>query len=249
MAATLEGIRIDAATRKALLQFFEHSSAYVIGEETKPPEHIELAERWSEQCVLDNATAAITEGRDAEAMSLAVRFVPRPAVYAALLARMMQTGRASLIRFVVDAVERDASLGAQCFGGRALLHYASGTGCLSVVRTLLRLGTDPDIRDHGGHTPLYHVANECALPEGPEIVRALVEAGADVNDRGGVTRATALHMAARRGYMDTARALIDCGAAVDARDRSGCTPLQRAVNCRKHQVAQLLADYAASDAQ
>jgi len=47
-------------------------------------------------------------------------------------------------------------------------------------------------------------------------------------------------MAARRGNVEIARALLDCGAALDARDRGGVTPLERAVNCRKAAVAQLL---------
>jgi len=57
---------------------------------------------------------------------------------------------------------------------------------------------------------------------------------------GGVTGATALHMAARRGFVGIASALLDCGAAIDARDRKGDTALRRAVNFRKGEVAQLL---------
>jgi ankyrin repeat protein len=76
--------------------------------------------------------------------------------------------------------------------------------------------------------------------DGPEVVRALVRAGADVNACGGVARPTALHMAARRGHVEIARALLDSGAAVNARDRKGDTPLQRAINCRKNGVSQLL---------
>jgi ankyrin repeat protein len=56
-----------------------------------------------------------------------------------------------------------------------------------------------------------------------------------------VTQATALHMAARRGHLEIARVLLDCGATVDVKDRKGEIPLQRAINCRRHAVAQLLA--------
>jgi truncated hemoglobin YjbI len=248
MAATLEDTALDEVTRKALRQFFEHSSAYLIGKETARPAHDELAERWDEQRALDDAIAAIAAGRDHDAMVLAPRFVSRPAVFVGLLARMVRSGRAGLTGFVVNAVERDASLATRRSGGRTLLHHAAGTGCLDVVASLLRLGTDPGILDAGGHSPLYRVANECASETGPEVVRALVRAGADVNAYGGVTRATALHMAARRGYVEIARALLDCGASIAARDSRGDTPLQRAVNCRRDAVAQLLVERGAAGA-
>ena len=122
------------------------------------------------------------------------------------------------------------------------MHWACGAGALLVVQRLLRLGTDPNLLDHGGHTPLYAVANECASEGGAEIVRAVVQAGADVNARGGVTRATPLHMAARRGHVKIARALLECGAAINAVDRKGDTPLTRAINCRQDLVAQLLVE-------
>jgi ankyrin repeat protein len=145
-----------------------------------------------------------------------------------------------LIRFVTNALEREPSLATRRFSGRTLLHFASGAGCCEVVAVLLRLGTDPNMQDRGGHTPLYCVANECATKTGPEMVRMLVRAGADVNACGGVTRTTALHAAARRGYLEIARALLDCGAAVEARDSKGDTPLKRAINCRRDRVSQLL---------
>jgi len=240
MDATLDASSIDEPTRKALKQFFEHSSAYVAGNEPARQEDSELTARWDEQRVLDDAIGAIADGRDREAMVVAPRFRSRPSVFVGLLARMLQTRREDLIGFVNDAVESDASLGSRRFGGRTLLHYAAGAGCSAVVTSLLRLGTDPDLRDGAGHTPLYSVSNECASETAQEIVRALVRAGADVNANGGVTRATALHMAARRGYVETARVLLDCGASIGARDSKGVTPLERAVNCRKEAVARLL---------
>lgn len=155
---------------------------------------------------------------------------------------MVQSGREELIAFAMEAVNNSRVPAQRRYAGKALLHFASGAGCVPMVMLLLRLGADPSMRDHGGHTPLYSVANECAAETGPEVVRALVRAGADVNDCGGVTRATALHMAARRGHSATAAALLDCGAAIEARDSKGDTPLQRALNCRKNSVAQLLTE-------
>jgi ankyrin repeat protein len=96
------------------------------------------------------------------------------------------------------ALSHAIALVAQRFAGATLLHFAAGAGCLEVVALLLRLGVDPNLEGRG-RTPLYCVANECSSETGPEVVRALVRAGADVNACSGVTRATALHAAARRG--------------------------------------------------
>ncbi len=239
MEATLDATPLDEATRNALRDFFSRSSAYVIGKDTAESDHEELAARWSEQRVLDSVIAAIVEGRDDETLALAPRFASRPSVFVGVLARMVQSGRARLIPFVINAAESDPSLATRHFAGTTLLHFAAGAGCLEVVALLLRLGVDPNIQGRG-RTPLYCVANECSSETGPEVVRALVRAGADVNACGGVTRATALHMAARRGHVEIARALLDSGAAVNARDRKGDTPLQRAINCRKNGLSQLL---------
>ena len=154
--------------------------------------------------------------------------------------REAQSGRPALIRFVLGALERDPSLSHTRFSGKTLLHAAAAAGCLEALTVLLRLGVDPNIQDAGRHTPLYSVANECASSSGAEVVRALVRAGADVNACDGVVRTTPLHMAARRGHVEIARALLDCGAVIDVRDAKGDTPLQRAINCRRGPVAELL---------
>jgi hemoglobin len=242
MGATLESAPADEKTREALYQFFLHSSAYVIGKQAAAPEHEELAARWSEQRALDDVIDALAGGREKEALALAPRFAPRPSVFVGLLSRMLKSGRAGLIRFVMDAAEHEPTLTTRCFSGRTLLHFASGAGCVEVVALLLRLGTNPDVLERGGHTPLYCVANECASETGPLVVRLLLGAGADANACGGVTRATPLHMAARRGYVEIARALLDGGASVQARDTKGDTPLQSAINCRKGKVSQLLTE-------
>ena len=241
MRATLDATALDDETRKALQQFFVQSSAYLVDKPAVAPEYKDLTTRWEAQHTLENTINAIAAGRDQEAIAMASRFTSRPSVFIGLLTRMLQTGREDLVTFVIHTVETDPTLATHYFAGKTLLHYASGAGCLEVVTLLLRLGMDPNIQDHGHHTPLYSVANECATEAGPGIVQALVQAGADVNGCGGVTQATALHMAARRGHIGIAQALLDCGATVDVKDRKGEIPLQRAINCRRHAVAQLLA--------
>jgi len=124
-----------------------------------------------------------------------------------------------------------------------MLHNASAAGSLRTVELLLRMGADPNVLDGGSHTPLYSVGNECAGAESAEVVHALVRKGAQVDAHDGVTGATPLHMAARRGNAVVAKALLECGADPKARDRRGDTPVQRAINCKKPHVAELLRSY------
>lgn len=248
MDAALKAVPLDESARRELRDFFRHSSAYIQGSPPPPPGHAESGDRWAGQLVLDDLIDAIKTGRDPEVLRVAPRFVSRPAVFVGILARMCQSWRPALIAFAVHAVESNPALAAGRYGGHTLLHYASAAGCLEIVATMLRLGADPSISDRGGHTPLYSVANGCGSPTGPAIVEALVRAGADVNASGGVTRATPLHMAARRGHLSIAETLLDCGANLESRDSKGDTPLDRARNCRRDAVARLLLDRAASQA-
>src|SRR6185436_9684598 len=134
----------------------------------------------------------------------------------------------------------DRALARERYAGRTLLHEASAQGSLAMVELLLRLGADANAMDRGGHSPLYCLANEYRASEGGGVVRALVHGGANVNANDGVKHCTALHMAARRGNVEVAEALLDCGADIDPRDCLGDTPLRRSVNCDKIQVAELL---------
>jgi ankyrin repeat protein len=120
------------------------------------------------------------------------------------------------------------------------LHAAAAAGNIAMLKLLMDLGAPPNVLDGGGHTPLYCLANECKEPGGGEVVRALVRAGANVNSHDGAKRCAPLHMAARRGNVEIAEALLDSGAAVDLKDSVGDTPLRRAINCGKTDVAALL---------
>jgi hemoglobin len=133
MEATLDAAPLDDATRNALRDFFSRSSAYVMGSDAAEPDHEELAGRWSNQRALDSVVEAIVKGRDDETLAHALRFASRPSVFVGLLARMVQSGRPRLIRFVIDAADGDPSLATRRFARTTLLHFAAGAGCLEVV--------------------------------------------------------------------------------------------------------------------
>jgi hemoglobin len=240
MRATLESSHLEADTRQAMLQFFVSASFYTVGGESAPVSEPELAERWKHALALDALAADISAGRDAAVLQNYKRFASRPSLFVGVLSRMMQTRRADLVRAVAESIEHDPALRKYRSAGRTLLHNAAAAGFPDIVKLLLRIGVDPNVLDTGDHPPLYRLANECVTDAGPEIAQILVAAGAEVNHRGGSTRATPLHMAARRGHVEIARALVDLGASLDLRDTKGCTPLERAINCRKSKVAELL---------
>jgi hemoglobin len=130
MEATLDAAPLHQATRNALRQFFSHTSAYVIGKHAAEPDHEELAARWSEQRVLDSVIAAILAGRDDETLALAPRFASRPSVFVGLLARMIHSGRARLIDFVIGAAGSDPSLATRRFCRNHPVAFRSRCGVL-----------------------------------------------------------------------------------------------------------------------
>jgi len=230
----------DCETRNALDQFFGVTSRYVIGgEEDALVSNVELRGRWNTQRTLDHLAECIARGQDDEAMALADQFARRRAVFIGILAEMMEAGRDQLDDFVLARVMADPELAAERYNGRSLLHFAAGHGCVRVTELLLASGVDPDGLDTGGHTALYRVSpgrNDA----GVRVVEALARAGADVNHAGGVNRSTGLHQAARYGFTSVARALLAAGADPNRRDKKGLTPLDRAKNCRRPEVAALL---------
>src|SRR3954467_15137282 len=85
-------------------------------------------------------------------------------------------------------------------------------------------------RDGCSRTPL-HVATDWPgyFPNGPQVVRILIEAGADPDTRPNPGDETPLHWAASSDDVDVAEVLIDAGADVDAPNGSIGTPLANAV--------------------
>jgi ankyrin repeat protein len=136
----------------------------------------------------------------------------------------------------------------------AALRSAVHAGDVEAVRRLLR--QDPALpaarlgsKDSGTATPLHLVTDWPGyFPNGPQIVRLLIDAGADPNalttSRGAETAGpgdeTPLHYAASSDDADVAAALIDGGADIEKPDGSIGTPLDNAVGYGCWHVAGLL---------
>ena len=113
-----------------------------------------------------------------------------------------------------------------------------------VIRTLLAAGADPNLATDDGTTPLMMAAglgvrsHQPLMPRGRPsppaemAVRALVEAGADVNaaNNGDFT---ALHGATFRGLNEVIQYLVERGADIDARDYRGRTAYRMAEGAKQ----------------
>ncbi len=133
------------------------------------------------------------------------------------------------------------------------LLLAVRAGDVEMIQRLLR--TDPALasarlvgKDGGAGTPLHLVTDWPGyFPNGPQIVRLLIGAGADPNalttSRGsqpGPGDETPLHYAASSDDVDVAEALIEGGADIEVPDGSIGTPLDNAVGYGCWHVARLL---------
>ena len=135
------------------------------------------------------------------------------------------------------------------------LRLAVHAGDVEAVRRLLR--SQPALatarlgsRETGSATSLHLVADWPGyFPNGPQIVRLLIDAGADpkalTTGRGAETSGpgdeTPLHYAASSDDADVAEALIEGGADLETPDGSIGTPLDNAVGYACWHVARLLA--------
>ena len=104
------------------------------------------------------------------------------------------------------------------------LLQAARQGDTRALQALLSRGADPNQKDAGGLTALILSARAGAVP----AVSTLLRHGADPNLRGGVNNWTPLMHAVHKNQIGAVEALLDGGAQVDSRGRSGETALMMA---------------------
>jgi truncated hemoglobin YjbI/ankyrin repeat protein len=159
-------------------------------------------------------------------------------------------GQASALRLILDhiadpfpyvrALRGAAAQGSLAMVELLLAHGADATR-IGVGRWVLHPGLAPLLASHGAaiDSSGSWIGASCTGNQGrtddPDYVRALLRHGASANDRRGggpegaagvrALNATALHYAARAGFLRTIEVLLDHGADPDARDSDGRTPL------------------------
>lgn len=109
-------------------------------------------------------------------------------------------------------------------------------GNLGVVRKILGAGANPNMRRQDGATPLMLASEEGHT----EVVRALLEHGADANAARTDIGARALLFASQNGHLEIAKLLLQRGADVKAKANDGKTALMAASLDGHVEIARLL---------
>ena len=143
--------------------------------------------------------------------------------------------------------------------GRTILHVACEKGDVNLVKKLLEAGADPNVTDKYGFTPLMKaVVNASKSGITPDAVSSIITALCNskccvnaplVPSKPAYSNvqycgfSTALHMAIDEWTVDQSyvQALVNNGAALDARDVHGRTPLHIASMRGHHRLIKLLA--------
>ena len=115
---------------------------------------------------------------------------------------------------------------------------------VSVINFLLQNGANVALTDNNGWTALHFVVDECDDPS--EIVRSLLNYGADVNARR-IDNETPLMVASRFCDEETVTLLIEQGAYVDLQDQKDNTALHNAVRRKSEEIVGTLLNAGASN--
>ena len=144
------------------------------------------------------------------------------------------TGRIAVVKVLLaagarlDAVYRDR---------QTVLHLAAARGNPQLVELLLADHADLRAVDINDNTPL----DEAILHGQVQVVTLFIAHGADVKRTHVLDNRGALHEAAMKGFASMVQPLVNAGADPTARDRSGQTPLDLALDYKNgNVVAELL---------
>lgn len=108
-------------------------------------------------------------------------------------------------------------------GAEKTIYVAAAQGDIESVKTMLK--KDPNLASALAANDGWSALHWAAYMDRPDVIKLLIENGADVNIRDGINNVTPLFWAVRKGRLDAAKLLIDKGADVKIKMKEGQTLL------------------------
>ena len=177
---------------------------------------------------LDVASLLVTRGADLnrKASQVALGFAPLHAA--------VQEG---YLGIVTELVENGADVNLESgFHKETPLSRAASNGRPEIADYLLEKGANTEIVDRNGKTPLYFAA----FYGHPDIATSLLNRGAQVNRASVDLRYSPLHVAALADHLDVIKVLLGWRALANMVDRSGQTPIFKAIKNGNFDVVEQL---------
>lgn len=139
-------------------------------------------------------------------------------------------------------IEHEACIDARSIFDVTPLHAASWAGHLDTINLLITKGANIHAECSYDSLPFLYSATYYGYLD---IVKAFVQKGANSNITDPVTGSTLLHLVAYHDYADEEliKMLLERSANINAKDKSGMTPLFIAVYKKHKEVAALLTKY------
>ncbi|KFQ83404.1 Ankyrin repeat and SOCS box protein 3 [Phoenicopterus ruber ruber] len=145
------------------------------------------------------------------------------------------------LRLLVRAAPSDNYINSKTFEGMCALHLSARHGSLESVRVLLEAGADPNEVTTEATTPLF-----LAVENGhADIVKFLLQHGANVKGLHSWSGWNSLHQASFQGCTEIMKILLEKGASKECEDDFGITPLFVAAQYGKLESLRLLVSHGA----
>jgi hemoglobin len=234
MVAAIDEVVVDPKYAAPLREFFAEAATQLVNQEEVPsayapfpcPTEAHPIERaWSNRCERERLFDAVARNDLAYVQaSLAFDVAPKED----LLLHAAENGHLPMMRMLLKSGADARQRSIQAWW--SVLHPEA-------AELMLSHGASPNALT--GERPPLIEATRGDKGEKPERVLFLLKSGADANATL-PNGQTALHYAARAGFVQIVDLLLQYGACVDAKDDRGATPLDHALRRQKHAVAERL---------
>lgn len=141
------------------------------------------------------------------------------------------------VRVSVSGKQIDLSKIAEGAPNRNFIN-AAASGNVDIVKKRISAGVDIDTKSYKGETAVMLAA----MKGHTEVVKVLIEAGANINDQNVYGKHTPLILAALLGKFDTVKLLVKSGADLSLRNQFGKSALEAANDSGHTDIARFLED-------